>query len=60
LRSLTVTFLIPPFGVLWGYLVLGETLSGGFVIGAVIVCLAVWMIVTPGKVPQSVKREVMK
>lgn len=49
LRSLTVTFLIPPFAVLWGYLVLGETLSEGFGIGALIVCLAVWMIVSPGK-----------
>ncbi|WP_313685944.1 DMT family transporter [Pantoea sp.] len=58
LRSLTVTFLIPPFGVLWGYLVLDETLSGGFVIGAVIVCLAVWMIVTPGKVAADVAKRV--
>ncbi len=49
LRSLTVTFLIPPFGVLWGYLVLGETLSEGFGTGAVIICLAVWMIVSPAK-----------
>lgn len=51
LRSLTVTFLIPPFAVLWGYLVLGETLSEGFGMGALIVCLAVWMIVSPGKTP---------
>jgi drug/metabolite transporter (DMT)-like permease len=38
-----------PFAVLWGYLVLGETLSEGFGMGALIVCLAVWMIVSPGK-----------
>lgn len=50
LRSLTVTFLIPPFAVLWGYLVLGETLSEGFGTGALIICLAVWMIVSPAKV----------
>ncbi|KGQ13319.1 Uncharacterized protein yyaQ [Beauveria bassiana D1-5] len=37
LRSLTVTFLIPPFGVLWGYLILHETISEAFIIGAVIV-----------------------
>ncbi|ADU70215.1 DMT family transporter [Pantoea sp. At-9b] len=49
LRSLTVTFLIPPFAVLWGYLVLDETLSSGFVLGAVMVCVAVWMVVGPGK-----------
>lgn len=47
LRSLTVTFLIPPFAVLWGYLALGETLNGGFIIGALIVCLAVWLVVSP-------------
>lgn len=49
LRSLTVTFLIPPFGILWGYLVLGETLTGGFVVGGAIVCLAVWLVVSPAK-----------
>ncbi|WP_349922062.1 DMT family transporter [Aeromonas veronii] len=49
LRSLTVTFLIPPFGILWGYLVLGETLTGGFVIGGVVVCLAVWLVVSPAR-----------
>lgn len=49
LRSLTVTFLIPPFGILWGYLVLGETLTGGFVIGGAVVCLAVWLVVSPAR-----------
>lgn len=49
LRSMTVTFLIPPFAVLWGYLVLGETITQGFVMGALIVGIAVWMIVSPEK-----------
>jgi len=49
LRSMTVTFLIPPFAVLWGYLVLGETITQGFIMGALIVGIAVWMIVGPGK-----------
>ncbi|MFS2225989.1 DMT family transporter [Pantoea sp. B65] len=49
LRTLTVTFLIPPFGVLWGYLALGETINQGFIIGAVIICLAVWLVVSPGR-----------
>jgi len=60
LRSLTVTFLIPPFGVLWGYLALGETINQGFILGALIVCIAVWMIVSPGKYPISVKSEAVK
>lgn len=45
LRSLTVTFLIPPFGVLWGYLVLGETISPGYLLGAAVVGVAVWLVV---------------
>lgn len=49
LRSLTVTFLIPPFGVLWGYMVLGEIINNGFIIGSVIIGVAVWMVVSPEK-----------
>ncbi|RYC43034.1 DMT family transporter [Pectobacterium zantedeschiae] len=49
LRSLTVTFLIPPFGMLWGYIVLGETINDGFMMGAIIISIAVWMVVSPEK-----------
>jgi drug/metabolite transporter (DMT)-like permease len=49
LRSLTVTFLIPPFGIFWGYLVLGETLTQGFILGGAIVCLAVWLVASPAR-----------
>ncbi len=55
MRSLTVTFLIPPFGILWGYLVLDETLSPNFFLGALIVCVAVWLLVSQGKQPVAVK-----
>ncbi|MBL0508404.1 DMT family transporter [Aeromonas caviae] len=57
LRSLTVTFLIPPFGILWGYLVLGETLTGGFVFGGAVVCLAVWLVTSPAKAVKSAKAQ---
>ena len=57
LRSLTVTFLIPPFGILWGYLVLGETLTGGFVLGGAVVCLAVWLVTSPAKAVKSAKAQ---
>jgi drug/metabolite transporter (DMT)-like permease len=60
LRSLTVTFLIPPFGVLWGYLALGETITQGFILGAFIVGIAVWMIVSPGKQAVVVKSAAVK
>lgn len=55
LRSLTVTFLIPPFGVLWGYLILHETISEAFIIGAVIVCFSVWLVISPDKKMLAVK-----
>ncbi|TVP49263.1 MAG: EamA/RhaT family transporter [Halomonas sp.] len=54
LRSLTVTFLVPPFAVLWGYLVLGETISGGFLLGSCIVLLSVWLIVSPDAQKQKI------
>ncbi|QXW31361.1 DMT family transporter [Aeromonas sanarellii] len=57
LRSLTVTFLIPPFGILWGYLVLGETLTGGFVLGGAVVCLAVWLVVSPARTAKPAKAQ---
>ncbi|AJF73341.1 TPA: DMT family transporter [Raoultella terrigena] len=60
LRSLTVTFLIPPFAVLWGYLALGETINEGFIIGAIIVCVSVWLVVSPGKAPMVLKSKVTK
>lgn len=52
LRSLTITFLIPPFAVLWGYLALGETINEGFIIGALMVCLSVWLVVGAEKLRQ--------
>ncbi|CAM3818468.1 DMT family transporter [Aeromonas bestiarum] len=57
LRSLTVTFLIPPFGILWGYLVLGETITEGFVVGGAIVCLAVWLVVSPARRQAPIEQE---
>ena len=47
LRSLSVTFLIPPFAVLWGYLFLGEIVESGLILGALLVCVALWMMVVP-------------
>ncbi|PIJ50369.1 EamA family transporter [Erwinia sp. OLTSP20] len=53
LRSLTVTFLIPPFGVLWGWLFLDEALSGRFFMGAAVICLAVWLVITPSRAERA-------
>ena len=37
--TLTVTFLIPVFGILWGTLFLGEHIGGNTVMGAFIILL---------------------
>ncbi|MES2073150.1 MAG: DMT family transporter [Pseudomonadota bacterium] len=50
-KSLTVTFLIPPFGVLWGALFLGEQLSWAHAIGGALIGVAVWMVLKPVKAP---------
>lgn len=53
-QALTVTFLIPVFGVLWGALFLGERLGPGAFAGALLV-LAGTALVT-GFVPARLKR----
>ncbi|MBK3867685.1 EamA family transporter [Pseudomonas stutzeri] len=54
-KTLTVTFLIPPFGVLWGVLLLGEPWSWAYVQGGALIALALWLILrqTPAGQPQS-------
>jgi len=43
-RALTVTFLIPVFGVLWGVLFLGEPLSPSMLAGGALVIGATWLV----------------
>lgn len=46
-KSLMVTFLIPPFGVLWGALFLGEQITWAHLVGGVLIALAVWLVLKP-------------
>lgn len=46
-RSLTVTFLIPPFGIVWGWMFLGETLSWAHAGGMLLIGAAVWLVLKP-------------
>lgn len=46
-RSLTVTFLIPPFGIVWGALFLHEALSWAHAVGGALIGLAVWLVLRP-------------
>ncbi|KRW67965.1 multidrug DMT transporter permease [Pseudomonas sp. TTU2014-105ASC] len=54
-KTLTVTFLIPPFGVLWGVLLLDEPLSWAYVQGGALIVLALWLILrqTPATQTQA-------
>jgi drug/metabolite transporter (DMT)-like permease len=48
-RSLTVTFLIPLFGVLWGALFLAETLSWAHAAGGTLIAAALWLVLRAPK-----------
>lgn len=47
LKALTVTFLIPPFGMFWSWLALGETVSGLQALGGALIALALWLVLRP-------------
>ncbi|QXH96423.1 DMT family transporter [Pseudomonas ogarae] len=49
-KSMTVTFLIPPFGVLWGALLLDEPLGMAHLYGGVLIAAALWLVLKPGGV----------
>lgn len=49
-KSMTVTFLIPPFGVLWGALLLDEPLGMAHLYGGVLIAVALWLVLKPGAV----------
>lgn len=53
LKSLTVTFVIPPFACLWGYLVLDERIGAQFISGACLIGIAVWMMCYSGRKMQT-------
>jgi len=46
-KSLTVTFLIPPFGVLWGALFLGEQITLAHLAGGTLIAVALWLVLKP-------------
>ncbi|WP_374417316.1 DMT family transporter [Stutzerimonas kunmingensis] len=58
-KTLTVTFLIPPFGVLWGVIFLDEPLSWAYVQGGALWAGGVWLIrpqPTPTGPPARLRR----
>lgn len=52
-KSMTVTFMIPPFGVLWGALLLDEPLSMAHMYGGVLIALALWLVLKPAALAKA-------
>jgi drug/metabolite transporter (DMT)-like permease len=53
-RALTVTFLIPLFGVLWGATFLGEPVGGNALAGCALILGGTWLTVRRGAAPRAV------
>ena len=56
-RTLTVTFLIPMFALLWGWIFLGEALNLNSLIGCALVGLATWLVLFGSKAAPTVAPE---
>jgi drug/metabolite transporter (DMT)-like permease len=54
-RALSVTFLIPLFGVLWGYLFLGEPLTVNMLLGGSLILGGTWLAMRGHVAPGSVR-----
>ena len=52
-RALTVTFLIPLFGVLWGYLFLGEAITASMLAGGALIVAGTALALTGGAATRS-------
>lgn len=46
-RAISVTFLIPVFGVMWGTVFLGERLTMGAIAGGAVVCVGMLLVLRP-------------
>lgn len=51
MKAMTVTMLVPVFGVFWGWVFLGETLSLAHAIGGSMIAAAMWMVLRGGAAP---------
>lgn len=54
-KPLTVTMLVPPFGVLWGALFLDEKVTWAHLAGGVLIAAALWLILFKTPTPQLAK-----
>lgn len=44
-KAMTVTFLMPIFGMIWGYLFLGEPVTLSMILGTITILLGTWLVV---------------
>ena len=58
-KALTVTFIIPVFGIVWGYTLLGEAITLSTVIGGAIIVLGTYLVTSAkvNKTEQAVVKE---
>jgi len=56
-KSMTTTFLIPLFGVLWGALFLDEPLSMAHIYGGLLIAVALWLVLKPAAVKPGLLAE---
>jgi drug/metabolite transporter (DMT)-like permease len=52
-RTLLVTLLMPAFGMLWGFLILGEHISWVRILGAAVILAGTWLVAYP---PRAVRK----
>lgn len=52
-RAMTVTFLLPLFGMLWGVLILGETVTGPMLAGCALVLAGTGLVLRPASVQRK-------
>lgn len=50
-KALSVTFLVPLFGVLWGWVFLDEALSLAHAAGGGLIAVALWLVIKPSRLP---------
>jgi drug/metabolite transporter (DMT)-like permease len=54
-KALTVTFIVPIFAVLWGWLLLNEPLSLAHLLGGGLIAVSLWMVLKPAAAKNAVK-----
>jgi drug/metabolite transporter (DMT)-like permease len=47
MKSMTVAFLLPAFGLFWGWLLLDEQLTSAHLAGGVLIALSLWLVLRP-------------